>query len=173
MASRHHLFRSVLAGALGFTFVLATASSAFATNTPERLSAAHTGQLWILHERVADLRQLLFIENELAQSGQTRSGRGAYLGQRTARNVGRPAFARQRGPSAANAACSKYPSPVLAQRAFLAEGGPQEDTLGLDPDGDGFACAWGAQLRQIEARERGRAVSQNVVRGLIGLPKND
>lgn len=38
--------------------------------------------------------------------------------------------------------CAKYPSPDLAQEAFLANGGPQKDREGLDPDGDGFACGW-------------------------------
>ncbi len=38
--------------------------------------------------------------------------------------------------------CAKYASPDLAQSAFLTKGGPQRDRLGLDPDGDGFACAW-------------------------------
>lgn len=40
------------------------------------------------------------------------------------------------------AACAKYPSPDLAQEAFLAAGGPERDRLNVDPDGDGFACAW-------------------------------
>lgn len=40
------------------------------------------------------------------------------------------------------AACGSYASPDLAQIAFLEAGGPEEDNLGLDPDGDGFACAW-------------------------------
>lgn len=38
--------------------------------------------------------------------------------------------------------CAKYPSPDLAQEDFLAKGGPERDRLGLDPDGDGFACSW-------------------------------
>lgn len=38
--------------------------------------------------------------------------------------------------------CAKYASPDLAQSAFLSKGGPQRDRLGLDPDGDGFACSW-------------------------------
>lgn len=38
--------------------------------------------------------------------------------------------------------CAQYRSPDEAQRDFLARGGPQRDPLGLDPDGDGFACAW-------------------------------
>ena len=39
-------------------------------------------------------------------------------------------------------ACAKFGSPDLAQEAFLAKGGPQKDRLGVDPDGDGYACAW-------------------------------
>lgn len=38
--------------------------------------------------------------------------------------------------------CAKYPSPDQAQQAFLEAGGPQRDRMGLDPDGDGFACYW-------------------------------
>ncbi|MDU8913252.1 hypothetical protein [Aestuariicoccus sp. MJ-SS9] len=39
-------------------------------------------------------------------------------------------------------ACASYPSSDLAQEDFLARGGPQRDRLGVDPDGDGFACDW-------------------------------
>ena len=39
-------------------------------------------------------------------------------------------------------ACAKFASPDLAQQAFLAAGGPEHDRKALDPDGDGFACAW-------------------------------
>lgn len=38
--------------------------------------------------------------------------------------------------------CSKYPSADQAQMDFLARGGPKKDRLGLDPDGDGYACSW-------------------------------
>ncbi|WP_456387598.1 hypothetical protein [Profundibacter sp.] len=41
--------------------------------------------------------------------------------------------------------CAKYPSPDMAQTAFLQSGGPQKDRNGLDPDGDGFACSWNPQ----------------------------
>ena len=41
------------------------------------------------------------------------------------------------------------PAPTLATipkpqqiKAFLEAGGPKRDRKGLDPDGDGFACAW-------------------------------
>jgi len=39
-------------------------------------------------------------------------------------------------------ACARFTSPDLAQEEFLHRGGPERDRLGLDPDGDGYACAW-------------------------------
>lgn len=39
-------------------------------------------------------------------------------------------------------ACAAYDTEDSAQEAFLAAGGPDRDRLGLDPDGDGFACGW-------------------------------
>lgn len=39
-------------------------------------------------------------------------------------------------------ACASYASSDLAQIEFLKNGGPQKDRKGVDPDGDGFACAW-------------------------------
>ena len=38
--------------------------------------------------------------------------------------------------------CAAYRSADEAQIDFLARGGPSKDRLALDPDGDGFACAW-------------------------------
>ncbi len=38
--------------------------------------------------------------------------------------------------------CRKFANADDAQRNFLANGGPQNDPLNLDPDGDGFACRW-------------------------------
>ena len=38
--------------------------------------------------------------------------------------------------------CGQYANPDDAQRDFLTRGGPGRDPRGLDPDGDGFACAW-------------------------------
>ncbi len=38
--------------------------------------------------------------------------------------------------------CAKYASSDQAQSDFLGKGGPKRDKLGLDPDGDGYACAW-------------------------------
>jgi len=38
--------------------------------------------------------------------------------------------------------CARYASSDQAQRDFLERGGPARDPRNLDPDGDGFACAW-------------------------------
>jgi len=38
--------------------------------------------------------------------------------------------------------CANYISADEAQLAFLKSGGPQRDTRGVDPDGDGYACDW-------------------------------
>lgn len=46
------------------------------------------------------------------------------------------------GLRSADQACAKYASPDKAQSDFLAKGGPERDRLGVDPDGDGFACSW-------------------------------
>lgn len=46
------------------------------------------------------------------------------------------------GQAHASVACRRYGSADEAQAAFLEAGGPERDPLGLDPDGDGFACAW-------------------------------
>lgn len=42
----------------------------------------------------------------------------------------------------AQRACAGFASPDQAQIEFLASGGPERDRRGLDPDGDGYACAW-------------------------------
>jgi hypothetical protein len=65
----------------------------------------------------------------------------ALFAQRTSNAVGERVY--QRGARVAGlGACGRYRDADAAQRAFLAAGGPESDRLGLDPDGDGFACAW-------------------------------
>ncbi|MFY0619646.1 hypothetical protein [Shimia sp.] len=39
-------------------------------------------------------------------------------------------------------ACARLGSDEAAQLAFLEKGGPKNDRLGVDPDGDGYACQW-------------------------------
>lgn len=59
----------------------------------------------------------------------------------TSHPVGQSVYPRDAG-SVDALACGGYRSPVAAQEAFLRAGGPDRDQLGLDPDGDGYACAW-------------------------------
>lgn len=44
--------------------------------------------------------------------------------------------------------CANYTSDYAAQQAFLDYGGPDQDRLKLDPDGDGFACGWTPDIFQ-------------------------
>ena len=61
----------------------------------------------------------------------------------TTNAVGQPMYSRSSiRLTSPEAACRRYKSPDLAQEAFLNSGGPTRDPKGLDPDGDGFACAW-------------------------------
>lgn len=61
----------------------------------------------------------------------------------TTNQVGEPIYRRSAlRLTSPEAACKRYRSPDLAQQAFLESGGPERDPKGLDPDGDGFACAW-------------------------------
>ena len=50
-------------------------------------------------------------------------------------------------------ACATYASADEAQIDFLANGGPQRDRKGVDPDGDGFACNWDPEIYRRIRRE--------------------
>jgi hypothetical protein len=57
--------------------------------------------------------------------------------------VGQSIYSRSAAARVASmGSCGRYRDPDAAQRAFLAAGGPTDDRLGLDPDGDGFACSF-------------------------------
>lgn len=56
--------------------------------------------------------------------------------------IGTQLYRRSTFGSRSAAKCAGYASPDLAQEAFLAKGGPDRDRLGVDPDGDGYACGW-------------------------------
>lgn len=47
------------------------------------------------------------------------------------------------------AACAKFTSGEAAQDAFLKAGGPKRDKLGVDPDGDGYACRWDPTIYRV------------------------
>ncbi len=68
----------------------------------------------------------------------------------TSHPVGQSVYPRSGGGAAA--ACSGYSSGVSAQQAFLMAGGPQSDRLGLDPDGDGYACSFDPEPYRRAAR---------------------
>lgn len=56
--------------------------------------------------------------------------------------VGEKKYNRSKSKYEAGGNCDQYTVPEIAQIAFLNAGGPRKDTLLLDADGDGFACAW-------------------------------
>lgn len=61
----------------------------------------------------------------------------------TSHPVGQKTYRRSPFSSSKSAkACAAYRSGELAQDAFLKAGGPKKDKLGVDPDGDGYACGW-------------------------------
>ncbi|MFY0622118.1 MAG: hypothetical protein JXQ89_10515 [Pelagimonas sp.] len=62
----------------------------------------------------------------------------------TSNPVGTPLYKRStfRAEAKYAKACAGFASADLAQEEFLAQGGPQKDRKGMDPDGDGFACTW-------------------------------
>ncbi len=73
----------------------------------------------------------------------------------TTNDVGEPLYRRSAlfAKSRYQRNCAKYPSPDQAQMDFLRRGGPKRDPLGLDPDGDGFACTWDPRpFRMVKAR---------------------
>jgi len=67
----------------------------------------------------------------------------ATYARATSNDVGEKIYRRlQISREDARAACALYGSADAAQTVFLQRGGPAEDPLNLDSDGDGFACSW-------------------------------
>ena len=62
----------------------------------------------------------------------------------TSHPVGASVYARAGlgGTARAERNCAGFTSPDQAQIEFLSRGGPKRDSLGIDPDGDGYACRW-------------------------------
>lgn len=56
--------------------------------------------------------------------------------------VGQKKYSRSQSKYAQGGNCDAYAVPEIAQIAFLNAGGPRRDSILLDADGDGFACAW-------------------------------
>lgn len=71
----------------------------------------------------------------------------------TTHDVGEGRYSRSPfGQGRHEANCRAFRSPDLAQEWFLANGGPSRDRRALDPDGDGFACAWNPEIYRVAAR---------------------
>jgi hypothetical protein len=62
----------------------------------------------------------------------------------TGNAVGQPVYRRSgfRAEARFERSCARFATADEAQREFLDRGGPEEDPMGVDPDGDGFACFW-------------------------------
>jgi len=74
----------------------------------------------------------------------------ALFARSTTHAIGKRVYSRSFRGSASRA-CRSYGNPDAAQRAFLAAGGPDRDSLKLDPDGDGFVCGWSPmQFRNLK-----------------------
>jgi len=96
-------------------------------------------------ERLAENRQAYVVIQPTNLPSRPSDGRPNIVAYALATNnpVGTPLYARSRtSTSQFQRACGRFPSPDLAQEEFLASGGPERDRLGMDPDGDGYACAW-------------------------------
>ena len=96
-----------------------------------------------LRRQRQQMRLLVFKPTELPErQGNANVAEFAFS---VSHNVGTRVYPRSKGlfkrvDVAAN--CKSYPDADAAQISFLDAGGPERDELGLDPDGDGFACGW-------------------------------
>ena len=95
--------------------------------------------------RIAANRQQYEVVQPTALPSRTGAGPNIVQYALSTTNAVGEAIYRRSGLSSQNRFlrnCADYASADLAQQAFLANGGPERDRRGLDPDGDGFACAW-------------------------------
>jgi hypothetical protein len=122
----------------------------------EQLKVENTVSLcatYILPDQIEQTR--FMIEAELAIRGINQCG-GANIGIRSAALMGVSRYPRSGDDTGVNGRdydCGDFSSAALAQRFFLASGGPATDRHNLDGDGDGLACEWGTQIRQIASRQ--------------------
>mgnify|MGYP002395898665 CR=1 FL=1 len=94
----------------------------------------------LAERRLAEARSQLVVIQPTGVPVEQQGVNVALYAQQTTNPVGARVYNRS-GRGFGNS-CGRYSSPDDAQRAFLAAGGPTTDQLGLDPDGDGFACKW-------------------------------
>lgn len=96
----------------------------------------------IAERELAEARsQLVVVPPQGSVPSRTDNVNIALYARQSTNGVGERVYQRRTG-GRIGSACGRYSNPDDAQRAFLAAGGPSSDSLGLDPDGDGFACRW-------------------------------
>jgi hypothetical protein len=95
----------------------------------------------IAERELAEARSQLVVVPPSGVPNQPQGVNIALYAQQSANTVGQRVYDRSLG-SRVTSSCGRYRNPDDAQRAFLSAGGPQTDRLGLDSDGDGFACRW-------------------------------
>lgn len=95
----------------------------------------------IAEQQLAEARSQLVVVEPGALPQRVEGVNIALFAQQTTNAVGERRYARA-GGIGIGSGCGRFKTADDAQRAFLANGGPQRDTLNLDPDGDGFACKW-------------------------------
>lgn len=94
----------------------------------------------VAEQQLAAARSQLVVVQPGALPNRVEGVNIALYAQQSTNPVGQRVYRRNAGIGMGG--CGRYRSADDAQRAFLAAGGPQADPLGLDPDGDGFACRW-------------------------------
>jgi hypothetical protein len=132
------------------TLLVAGCTTVSAPMAAKRFEALTTSHLWSLHYTTADPLEMGLIETELALRGETNTY-GDFIGRKTASAFGQPLYGRE-AQTVGDMNCSDFPSAAAAQKFFLTAGGPRKDTHGLDGDGDGLACEWGAHLKRVAAK---------------------
>ncbi len=96
----------------------------------------------IAERELAAAREQLVIVTPGETVPEVRGVNVALFANQTTHAVGEKRYSRSAALLRPRSRCGRYASADAAQRAFLAEGGPEHDALNLDPDGDGFACDW-------------------------------
>lgn len=102
----------------------------------------------IAERQLAEARSRLVVVPPEASVPNAGGANIALYAQQTSNQLGQRIYSRG---TRLGSGCGRYSNPDEAQRAFLSSGGPETDSLGLDQDGDGFACSWDpAPYRQLK-----------------------
>lgn len=148
-------------------FTLIVVSSCGPAYVSALYSGSSTTSLWLLQNSERDPLKLALIEAELGSRGETHFGTTSYLGKRTGGAVGQMLYTREDSSKQLKDIknCNDFPSSAVAQKYFLAAGGPVRDPHRLDGDGDGLACEWGAHIKYTASKYRYAPAKRRTSRG--------